>query len=936
MRGHLLDGVVCLVGCDKTIPGAAMALGRLDRPGVILYNGTIYPGTYKGVRNATVVTVFEAIGAYRAGKITLDELYEVEQVACPGPGACGGQYTANTMSSVMEFMGLSPAGLNGIPAEDPAKDEAARKTGELVMDLVRRDVRPSRFVTRESLENGIASVAAMGGSTNGVLHLLAIAHEFGVPLDIDEFGAIADRTPIVADMHPGGRYQAADLYDAGGMELVMRELLKRDGLLHGDAPTIDGRTIAEIAAGAQETEGQKVVLPIETPLKTSGGLAILHGTLAPDGCVVKLAGHERRQHRGPARVFDSEAECFEAVKERRIVAGDVVVIRWEGPVGGPGMQEMLSVTGALVGEGLGDSVALITDGRFSGGTHGLMIGHIAPEAALGGPIAVVEEGDEIVIDVDRKALDLDVPADEIARRLAAWTPRPPNYPTRRPGQVRGARRVGVAGSGHDRAADDGEPVAGGPGRRTPGTVTPVTARHVPLGIKTSPQAVDWSTLDAAWARIGEHEVFESVWMNDHLTDVSHERHGASFEALTAMAALVHRVPGKWVGHAVLSATFRHPVVLAKAATVMDHATGGRFILGLGAGWHEGEHLPFGIPMPPMPERFDRFESAVHVLRALWSEAAAAPPGVTRPDPFYPLSDATNEPPPLTPGGPPIWLGGPEAARHRAGRRGRRRLGAPGGRRPREPDRPRLFQREARRDPRRARGGRPGSSDVRAQRAGPDRDDRRGSPLGARPGARGGRARGDPRHPRHARRDSVRPGSTPSPARSPSRSASRSRDRAGRPDDPDDHRRGRPGTTRPDPQRHQPRDPDVARRDPLEQRDLSGHGALPRRSRWPTRGRRHGGPDLRVRPRLPGAVGDHRRAARGASGRASASACWATSRRSRDRAARPSSISAAPRIARKPSSSWPIAASPNSSVPRRSASTWPAEPCRPSRHRPGSS
>ena len=427
VRGHLLDGVVCLVGCDKTIPGAAMALGRLDVPGVILYNGTIYPGVYKGQRNATVVTVFEAIGAYRAGKITLDELYEIENVSCPGPGACGGQYTANTMSTVMEFMGISPAGLNGIPAEDPDKDIAARQTGELVMDLVRRDVRPSAFITREAIENGIASIAATGGSTNGVLHLLAIAHEFGIDLDIDAFGVIADRTPIVADMHPGGRYTAADMYDAGGVALVMRELLKQPGLLHGGAPTVDGRTIAEIAADAKATDGQRVVLPIETPLKSSGGLTILHGTLAPDGCVVKLAGHERRLHRGPARVFDSEAACFEAVKERRIVPGDVVVIRYEGPVGGPGMQEMLSVTAALVGEGLGDEVALITDGRFSGGTHGLMIGHIAPEAALGGPIAVVEEGDEIVIDVDRKAVDLALPANEIERRLAAWSPRPPNY-----------------------------------------------------------------------------------------------------------------------------------------------------------------------------------------------------------------------------------------------------------------------------------------------------------------------------------------------------------------------------------------------------------------------------------------------------------------------------------------------------------------------------
>ncbi|MGZ8502341.1 MAG: dihydroxy-acid dehydratase [Candidatus Limnocylindrales bacterium] len=426
VRGHLLDGLVCLVGCDKTIPGAAMALGRLDVPGVILYNGTIYPGTYKGRRNATVVTVYEAIGAYRAGKITLDELYEVENVACPGPGACGGQFTANTMSTVMEFIGLSPAGLNGIPAEDPSKDEAARATGELVMDLVRRDLRPSAIVTRDALENGIASIAATGGSTNGVLHMLAIAHEFGLSLDIDEFGAIADRTPIVADMQPGGRFTATDIHEAGGVALVIRELLKR-GLLHGDAPTVDGRTIAEIGAAVIETPGQQVVVPIERPLKPTGGLAILRGSLAPDGCVVKLAGHERREHRGPARVFDSETACYEAVRERRIIAGDVVVIRYEGPVGGPGMQEMLSVTSALVGEGLGDSVALITDGRFSGGTHGLMIGHVAPEAALGGPIGLVEEGDTIVIDVDRKVVDLDVAAVELDSRRARWTAPAPRY-----------------------------------------------------------------------------------------------------------------------------------------------------------------------------------------------------------------------------------------------------------------------------------------------------------------------------------------------------------------------------------------------------------------------------------------------------------------------------------------------------------------------------
>ncbi len=426
VRGHLLDGLVCLVGCDKTIPAAAMALGRLDVPGLVLYNGTIYPGTYKGKRDATIVTVYEAIGAYRAGKISLDELYEIENVACPGPGACGGQFTANTMSTVMEFIGLSPAGLNGIPAEDPGKDEAARVSGELVMDLVRRDVRPSSIVTRRALENGIASVAATGGSTNGVLHLLAIAHEFGIPLDIDDFGAVADRTPIVADMTPGGRFNATDIFEAGGVALVIRELLKRN-LLHGDEPTVDGRTIAQIGAAVEETPGQEVVVPIERPLKPTGGLAILRGTLAPDGCVVKLAGHERRQHRGPARVFDSETACYEAVRAQRIVAGDVVVIRYEGPVGGPGMQEMLSVTSALVGEGLGDSVALITDGRFSGGTHGLMIGHIAPEASLGGPIGLVEEGDPIVIDVDRRALDLDVPEATLAERRARWTPPAPRY-----------------------------------------------------------------------------------------------------------------------------------------------------------------------------------------------------------------------------------------------------------------------------------------------------------------------------------------------------------------------------------------------------------------------------------------------------------------------------------------------------------------------------
>ena len=424
-RGHLFDGLVCLVGCDKTNPAAAMAAARLDIPTVILYNGTIYPGTYRG-QDLDIVSVYEAIGSYRAGKISLDELTEIENRACPGAGACGGQYTANTMSMILEFLGLSPAGLNGIPAEDPAKDEAARRCGELVMDLVRWDIRPSSIVDRRAIENAVASLAATGGSTNGVLHLLAIASEFGVPLDIGDFDTIAARTPLIADLRPGGRYRAADLTEAGGVELVMRELLKRD-LLHGDAETVSGRTIAQIASAAVEKPGQKVVHSIDDPIKQSGGLAILRGSLAPEGCVVKLAGHERLFHRGPARVFDSEKECFAAVRAQGIKPGDVVVVRYEGPAGGPGMQEMLGITAALVGEGLGESVALLTDGRFSGGTRGLMVGHVAPEAALGGPIALVQEGDTVVVDVERRELNLEVDPDELEARRAAWKPPAPRY-----------------------------------------------------------------------------------------------------------------------------------------------------------------------------------------------------------------------------------------------------------------------------------------------------------------------------------------------------------------------------------------------------------------------------------------------------------------------------------------------------------------------------
>jgi dihydroxy-acid dehydratase len=426
-RGHLFDGIVCLVGCDKTIPAGAMALGRLDIPGLILYNGTILPGTYKG-KDADIVTVFEAIGAYRAGTITLEDLYEAENGACPGAGACGGQFTANTMSTALEFLGLSPAGLNGIPAEDPAKEAAARRCGELVMTLVHHDVRPSSIVTKRSIENAIASVAATGGSTNAVLHLPAIAAEYGIALSLDEFATVADRTPLIADMRPGGPYLAADMHKAGGVAVVMKELMKA-GLLHGDEKTVDGRTIAKIAEDAVATEGQQVVRPIEAPIKPFGGLTILKGSLAPEGCVVKLAGHERKTHRGPARVFDNENDCYAAVRDRKIVKGDVVVIRYEGPVGGPGMQEMLSVTAAIQGQGLGADILLLTDGRFSGGTHGLMIGHVAPEAAVGGPIALVEEGDTISVDVDRKVLDLEVDEAVLAARRARWTPPAPRYTT---------------------------------------------------------------------------------------------------------------------------------------------------------------------------------------------------------------------------------------------------------------------------------------------------------------------------------------------------------------------------------------------------------------------------------------------------------------------------------------------------------------------------
>lgn len=426
-RGHSFDAVVCLVGCDKTIPGAVMALGRLGIPGIVLYNGSIAAGVYKG-RDMTVQDVFEGVGAHAAGKIDDDELLEIENAACPGAGACGGQFTANTMAMVCEFLGLAPADLNGIPATDPGKGAAAEEAGKMIMRLVRENITPADIVDRRAIDNAVASVAATGGSTNAVMHLVAIAREFGIPFTIDEFDTIAERTPIVADIKPGGQYVAVDLYNAGGPGLVMRELLKQ-GKIDGTAPTVDGRTLQQIADEVTEAPGQKVVVPIEAPLKATGGLAILRGNLAPEGSVVKLAGHERLLHRGPARIFDREEEAFAAVKAGGINPGDVVVIRYEGPAGGPGMREMLHVTAAIVGEGLGEDVALITDGRFSGATHGLMVGHVAPEAYRGGPIAALREGDTIVLDVEKRELNVELTDDEIAERMRGWTPPPPNYTT---------------------------------------------------------------------------------------------------------------------------------------------------------------------------------------------------------------------------------------------------------------------------------------------------------------------------------------------------------------------------------------------------------------------------------------------------------------------------------------------------------------------------
>ncbi|PZC44958.1 MAG: dihydroxy-acid dehydratase [Chloroflexi bacterium] len=423
--GYSFDAVVVIVGCDKTIPAGAMALARLNLPGLVLYSGSIAPGKYKG-RDLTIQDVFEGVGEEAAGKITEEELIAIEDAACPGAGACGAQYTANTMATALEFVGLSPMGTATIGATDDRKGSVAERTGELVMEVLREGRLPRDIITREALENGIICAASTGGSTNVVLHLLALAAEAGVPLDIDDFDRISEATPLVGDLRPGGRYVALDMDRAGGTPLLAKRLLDA-GKLHGDVMTVTGRTIAQESANATETPGQDVIVPVDHALKQTGGLVILKGSLAPQGCVIKVAGHERLTHRGPARVFEREEDAFAAVSGNTINAGDVVVIRNEGPKGGPGMREMLGVTAALVGAGLGESVALLTDGRFSGATRGLMAGHVAPEAAVGGPIAAVREGDIISFDIPNRRLDLDIAAEEIAQRLANWQAPPPSY-----------------------------------------------------------------------------------------------------------------------------------------------------------------------------------------------------------------------------------------------------------------------------------------------------------------------------------------------------------------------------------------------------------------------------------------------------------------------------------------------------------------------------
>jgi dihydroxy-acid dehydratase len=426
-RGQLFDAVVCVVGCDKTIPAAAMALARMNLPGMVLYGGTIAPGSYRG-KDVTIQDVFEAVGANAAGKITDQELRDLENVACPGAGACGGQYTANTMSTVMEIIGLSPMGFNSVPAMDARKDGIAFRCGEVVMNLLRSGILPRSILTRAAFENAIASVAATGGSTNAVLHLLAVAREAEVDLEIDDFQTVSERTPLLADLKPSGKYVAADVDKAGGIPVIAKRLLDAK-CADGSTLTVTGRTFAEEANDAKETPGQPVIAPLDRPLKKTGGLVILKGNIAPEGCVAKISGHERLKQRGPARVFESEEDAMAAVTGKKIKAGDVVVIRNEGPKGGPGMREMLSVTGAIVGEGLGSSVALLTDGRFSGATHGLMAGHVSPEAALGGPIAAVRDGDMIRFDVSKRVLEVEISDEVLRQRMKEWRPPRPRYPT---------------------------------------------------------------------------------------------------------------------------------------------------------------------------------------------------------------------------------------------------------------------------------------------------------------------------------------------------------------------------------------------------------------------------------------------------------------------------------------------------------------------------
>jgi len=424
-RGHSFDGLVMIVGCDKTLPAGAMALARMDLPGLVFYSGSIRPGRYRG-KDITIQEVFEAVGAHAAGKITDEELEEIESIACPGPGACGGQFTANTMSNALEFMGLSPAGANEVPAEDERKAQVARDCGRLAVSLVERDLRPRSLISRKSLENAITSVAATGGSTNAVLHMLAIAAEAEQQLRLEDFDRISNQTPILASLKPGGAFVATDLDRAGGVGVLMHRLIEA-GLLHADEPTVDGRTLREIAMASREVSGQEVVRPLDRPLKAHGGIAILNGNLAPEGCVVKLAGHDRLTHSGPARVFDCEEDAFAAVQSQQIKPGDVVVIRYEGPAGGPGMREMLGVTAAIVGQGLSDQVALLTDGRFSGATHGFMAAHVAPEAFRGGPIAVVREGDLVTFDVPNRKLTLGISEEDLAERLDHWEAPPARY-----------------------------------------------------------------------------------------------------------------------------------------------------------------------------------------------------------------------------------------------------------------------------------------------------------------------------------------------------------------------------------------------------------------------------------------------------------------------------------------------------------------------------